>query len=83
MTNLDVKPREFLGYTFTLVSVTAGVVLWATGTFQSKSDAKDWKDGVENRLGHLEMEMGSLHESMSKISSDVSYIRGRIEPKDH
>lgn len=69
---------ETLAFGVTIVSVT----LFMVQNFQSKEDAEAWKIAIESRISSLESKMDSFQESQSKIAVDVSYIRGRLEPKN-
>lgn len=68
---------ETLAFAATVVSIT----LWMLNFFQTKADANEWKDSMENRVGKIEVEISSIRGSMETIGRDVSYIRGRLEPK--
>lgn len=68
---------ETLAFGVTIVTIT----LYAHDRFLSKSDADEWKKGIEGRVEVLEGRIEKLTESNSKIAVDVSYIRGRLEPK--
>jgi hypothetical protein len=75
---IKVRPREIIGFGVTVATVTAGVVLWSIATFTSKEDSAK----IEKRVDKIEVEMSALRENVISIRSDVSYIRGRIEPKN-
>lgn len=59
------------------VSVVAIAIVWFSGTYQSKDDAKK----VEARIEKLEDKMTAMSTGINQIASDVSYIKGRLEPK--
>jgi len=58
------------------VSLTV-IVTWMSTNYQSKADSLK----LENRIERVESEMSQMRDGINKISSDVSYIRGRLEPK--
>lgn len=70
-----------LAETLAFGMTVAVFVVWALSFFQTKDDAKEWKSNVEVRMGKIESEVSSMRGSMEIIGRDVSYIRGRIEPK--
>lgn len=66
---------EVVGFAVTVASVTSCVILWSISTFQTKAEAQVWKGDYDRRLIVLES-------GMNQIAVDVSYIRGRLEPKE-
>lgn len=56
----------------------AALVVFATSTFQSKEDGYK----LEKRIDRLEVELSNMRTILTQISSDLAYIRGRLEPKD-
>lgn len=58
------------------IASIAGLVVWVYTTFETKEDAKIKYQGMDARVQDLER---TLHQ----IASDVSYIRGRLEPKNN
>lgn len=69
--------RLSLAESLAMAAVVASVTLWITTRFQSKEDAIK----LEQRVAAVELEISSLRSSMNSIAVDVSYIRGRLEPK--
>lgn len=59
------------------VSVVAIAIVWFSGTYQSKEEAKK----VDTRIQALEDDMRAMNRGINQIASDVSYIKGRLEPK--
>lgn len=55
------------------------LVYFVTDKFQSKEDATK----LEKRVEKVEMEISQVKEGINLISKDVSYIRGRLEPKSN
>jgi preprotein translocase subunit SecF len=72
---------ETLGFGFSLAAVAVSITLWATATFQSKDDAKEMRKALETRVESVELQVQQMRASLENIRSDVSYIRGRLEPK--
>lgn len=72
---------EIVGFAITIASVTTSIILWSISTFQSKEDAKTYKIDVDNRVNKLENNLQMMQTSTQQILVDVSYIRGRLEPK--
>lgn len=56
----------------------AALVVFATSTFQSKTDGEK----LEKRIDRLETELSNMRTILTDISNTLSYIRGRLEPKD-
>lgn len=57
-----------------VVSSVVGALLWSFNTFEKKNDARDKHKDLEGRVSASEK---VLHD----VAKDVSYIRGRLEPK--
>ena len=72
---------ETAGFAFSLASVAVAITLWTVSTFQSKDEAKEIKAQLESRIVSIEAETRALRDSMNGVAKDVSYIRGRLEPK--
>lgn len=53
------------------------IVTWMSANYQSKTEALK----LESRIERVESEMSQMREGIHNISKDVSYIRGRLEPK--
>lgn len=75
------KWRLTLAESLALVVTVVSVTIWIITTFQSKSDAQEWKNAIEGRVGAIEEQLTQMRNNMDGIGKDVSYIRGRLEPK--
>lgn len=64
-----------LGVAFTMFASLAGIIVWALTTFERRPDAKDKHRAHEERFAAIEP-------VFLKVRDDVSYIRGRLEPRD-
>ena len=73
--------EEVAAFAVTIASITTAIILWSISNFQSKQEANDLKNTVNERLSKVELEVQILRSSVGQISVDVSYIRGRLEPK--
>ena len=73
--------EEVVAFAVTVASITTAIILWSISNFQSKQEANDLKNTVNERLSKVELEVQILRSSVGQISVDVSYIRGRLEPK--
>lgn len=73
--------EEVAAFAVTIASITTAVILWSISNFQSKDEANDLKANLNDRLSKVELEVQILRSSVGQISVDVSYIRGRLEPK--
>lgn len=74
-------------------SVTVTIVLWISNTFESKSDADKREISVRQmvqaiqqssdaRLVSVENRLQGVENNLASISKDISYIRGRLEPRN-
>jgi hypothetical protein len=73
---------ETAAFGFSLTSMSVAITLWTVGTFQSKEDAKEIKAQLEIRIQSIEQQTKELRNSVDGVAKDVSYIRGRLEPKN-
>jgi len=73
--------EEVAAFAVTVASITTAIILWSISNFQSKQEANDLKNTVNERLSKVELEVQILRSSVGQISVDVSYIRGRLETK--
>ena len=73
--------EEVVAFAVTVASITTAIILWSISNFQSKQEANDLKANLTDRLSKVELEVQILRSSVGQISVDVSYIRGRLEPK--
>ena len=73
--------EEVVAFAVTVASITTAIILWSISNFQSKDEANSLKASIGERLTKVEMEVQILRSSVGQISVDVSYIRGRLEPK--
>lgn len=72
---------ELIASGVTVASITACIILWAINYFQSKKAADEFKRDVNSRVTNVENTVQTNAVLMNKINTDVSYIRGRLEPK--
>jgi len=71
------KWKLTLAETLAFGVTVAVMVVWLSTNYQSKAEALK----LENRIERVELEMSQMREGISNISKDVSYIRGRLEPR--
>lgn len=71
------KWKLTLAETLAFGVTVAVMVVWLSTNYQSKEDASK----LEGRIERVELEMSQMREGISNISKDVSYIRGRLEPR--
>lgn len=69
--------RLSLAETLSFGMTVAMLVYFITEKFQSKEDATK----LERRVEKVETEISQVKEGITAISKDVSYIRGRLEPR--
>lgn len=55
----------------------AVLVTWLATNYQSKEEAMK----LESRIERVETEMSQMRAGINQIASDVSYIKGRLEPR--
>jgi hypothetical protein len=64
-----------------LMSMVVGVTTWSFQTFQSKEVAHREHAQFDARIQAAEGEIRNMHSTISDVAKDVSYIRGRLEPR--
>lgn len=67
-----------LAETLSFGATIAVLVFFITNNFQSKEDGKV----LEKRIERVENELSGMKETLSEINSGISYIKGRLEPKN-
>lgn len=67
-----------LAETLSFGATIAILVFFITNNFQSKEDGKV----LEKRIERVENELSGMKETLSEINSGISYIKGRLEPKN-
>ncbi len=67
-----------LAETLSFGATIAILVFFITNNFQSKEDGKT----LEKRIERVESELSGMKETLSEINSGISYIKGRLEPKN-
>ncbi len=82
------SPIEMLGFGFSIACVAVSITIWTVFTFQTKADAADSKvefndkiRGVTKDVDMLRSDLANVRSGVEAIGKDVSYIRGRLEPK--
>lgn len=75
------KWKMSLAETLAFGVTVAALVLWAVDRFQTRVDASEVKVAFERKLELIETNQSDTQKSLSQMASDVSYIRGRLEPK--
>lgn len=65
----------------TATALAVSITLWSVSTFQSKADAAEMKVQLERRIDSMEGRLNAVQVTVSGVAVDVSYIRGRLEPK--
>lgn len=59
--------------------VSIAILVWFIMTnFQSKADGRI----LEKRIERVENELSGMKETLSEINAGISYIKGRLEPKN-
>ena len=72
---------EVIAGMISLTSLAVGITIWSITTFQTKEAGLEYKIQIEKRLDLLEMEMRTLKQGIHDVARDVSWIRGKLEPK--
>lgn len=73
---------EMVGFGFSVGAVTVAITLWSVSTFQTKVDAVAVKQDFDRQVESLKVEVATLRAGIDAVAKDVSYIRGRLEPKN-
>lgn len=79
--NIRWSIAEVASFGLTVASLTAAIVVWTHSNFQLKADAVLLKQDVDQKIARLESDLASVRNSTFQIGVDVSYIRGRLEPR--
>ena len=66
---------------FTVSTVVVSAFAYFVNRFQTKNEAEKSESDIKEWIRKVESDVGSLRGSMERILDNVSYIRGRIEPK--
>lgn len=66
---------------FTVSSVAVGISIWISTKFQSKLDSEKMETDLKAWIRKVESDVSKLQTSLERIAENVSYIRGRMEPK--
>jgi len=72
---------EVIAGMVSLTSLAVGITIWSITTFQTKEAGLEYKIQMEKRLDLLELEMRTLKQGIHDVARDVSWIRGKLEPK--
>ncbi len=67
---------------FSVTVVALGVFSYFTQRFQTKMDSDKAEADMRAWIGRIETEVATMQTSLEGIGRDVSYIRGRLEPKE-
>lgn len=65
------------GLTASIIAVVVTSVIYIADKYQSKEEARK----METRIEKVEDQMAAMRSGINEIHADVSYIRGRLEPK--
>jgi hypothetical protein len=63
------------------LGVLAGIVAYIHTTFEKLEHSRERHKGHDDRFGTVERKLEETSSQLSSIGKDVSYIRGRLEPK--
>lgn len=66
---------------FLVSSVVISIFVYFISRFQTKAEAIRVEDGLKVWIQKVEADVSKVQTSLERISENVSYIRGRIEPK--
>jgi hypothetical protein len=76
--NWSLSMPETIAACVTVGGIVSTVMLWVFGSFQSKEDASK----LELRVSSIELRIEKVNDGITDIAKDVSYIRGKLEPKE-
>lgn len=65
-----------------MLGMLAAAIAWAFSTFERKEDATCKEETLEGKVESLEKQSNEQWTVLRKVSSDVSYIRGRLESEN-
>lgn len=66
---------------FSVAAVAVSITIYFNNKFQSKSDADKVETDLKAWIRKVETDVSKVQSSLERIAENVSYIRGRIEPK--
>jgi hypothetical protein len=78
---LDLKIS--LGQVLAGIAVTTSVVVYVHTSFLTKNEGKELEARVFERISRMERQQDQQMILTSKIAVDVSYIKGKLEPKSN
>lgn len=73
---------SFVAICFSVSAIVVGVFSYFVSRFQTKDEAMRVEDGLKIWIQKVEADVSRVQTSLERISENVSYIRGRIEPKN-
>lgn len=56
-------------------------IVWLFAVFQTKNAAAMVEKALRSHILKVESDVEKIESNLTKIGADVSYIRGRLEPK--
>lgn len=72
---------QIVAICFTVGTVCTLVVVWFFSMFQTKRAAIASERSLRIHIDKVEADVEKMQTNLAKIGSDVSYIRGRLEPR--
>lgn len=66
---------------FSVAAVAVSIAVYVSSKFQSKADADKVETDLKAWIRKVETDVSKVQSSLERIAENVSYIRGRIEPK--
>lgn len=77
---LSVSVSQAVAAAFAFVSVAVSITIWSLGTFQTKEDAREDRQSIDQRIAAVEEQVLQIQMTMQGVARDTAYIRGRLEP---
>jgi hypothetical protein len=68
---------------FVVTSIVITVMMWIFSRFQTKRDAFVTEKQLRMHILKVESDVEKMGSDLARISENVSYIRGRLEPRPH
>lgn len=72
---------QVVGICFTVGTVCTLVVVWFFSVFQTKRASAASEKALRIHIMKVEADVEKMENNLVKIGADVSYIRGRLEPR--
>lgn len=64
---------------FFVSSVAVGITVWVQSTFQTKEQAKNFEERIDQGITTLWNKLNTTEANITQVAVDVSFVRGHVE----